>query len=113
MAHNPQCGGSFCGQQEGAGERDDELRADYLTALTACPDFIAEVPLNPEECLAAARAVTVGDMADLGRLFLAAIEREASERIEVKANECGCTQGEAAARLYGIYRPAGNQAVAA
>lgn len=115
MSHNyrPHCGCASCDMQDEAAERDDELRATYLPALTACPDFIAEVQLNPEECLAAARAVTVGDMADLGRLFLAAIEREASERIAVKAEECGITAGEAAARLYGIYRPAGNKAVAA
>ena len=85
--------------------RDDELRVTHMLALTSCPDFIAEVPLNPEECLAAARAVSVGDMLDLGRLFLAAIEREASERIAVKAEECGITPGEAAERLFGIYQP--------
>lgn len=107
MAHNyhPHCGCASCGEVEEAGERDDELRATYLTALTGCPDFITEVPLTPGECLAAARAVNVGDMADLGRLFLAAIEREASECIAVKAKECGITPGEAAERLYGIYKP--------
>lgn len=105
--HNfhPHCGCYSCGLQEEAAERDDEMRATYMTALTACPDFIAEVPLNSEECIAAARAVKVGDMADLGRLFLAAIEREASECIAVKAEECGITPGEAAERLYGIYMP--------
>lgn len=106
MAHNyhPHCGCASCGEVEEAGERDDELRATYLSALTACPDFIAKVPLNPEECIAAARAVKVGDMTDLGRLFLAAIEREASECIAVKAEECGITPGEAAERLFAIYR---------
>lgn len=106
MSHNyhPHCGCYSCGLQEEARERDDDLRATYLYALTACPDFIAEVPLNSEECTAAARAVKVGDMTDLGRLFLAAIEREASECIAVKAEECGITPGEAAERLYGIYR---------
>lgn len=115
MAHNyhPQCGCSFCGQQEGAGERDDELRQEYLDELVCCPDFIAEVPMNPEECKAAAAAINAGDMAELGRIFLRAAEREASEYITAKAEECGITAGEAAARLYGIYRPAGNQAVAA
>ena len=79
--------------------------AHYLNSLTACPDFIAEVPLNTEECIAAALAVDAGDMLRLGRLFLAAIEREASECIAVKAEECGITPGEAAKRVYGIYRP--------
>lgn len=114
MGHNyhPHCGCASCCEVEEAGERDDELRDTYLIALTTCPDFIAEVPLNPEECLAAAMAVNVGDMADLGRLFLAAIEREASECIAVKAEECGITQGEAAQRLYGIYRPVPMRAAA-
>lgn len=75
-----------------------------LSDLACCPDFIAEVPLNPEECIAAAKAVNVGDLLELGRLFLAAIEREASECIAVKAEECGITQGEAAERLVRIYR---------
>lgn len=107
MAHNyhPHCGCASCCEVEEAGERDDDLRATYLTALTTCPDFIAEVPLNPEECIAAAKAVNDGDLLELGRVFLAAIEREASECIAVKAGECGITPGEAAERLYGIYKP--------
>ena len=107
MAHNfhPHCGCYSCGLQEEAGERDEELRVTYLTDLICCPDFIAEVPLNREECIAAAKAVNDGDLTELGRLFLAAIEREASECIAVKAEECGITPGEAAERLYGIYRP--------
>ena len=106
-AHNyhPHCGCASCGEVEEAGERDDELRVTYLTALTGCPDFITEVPLNPEECIAAAKAVNDGDLLELGRVFLAAIEREASECIAVKAGECGITPGEAAERLYGIYMP--------
>ena len=116
-AHNfhPHCGYASCCEVEEADERDerdDELRATYLNSLTACPDFIAAVPLNPEECIAVARAVSVGDMADLGRLFLAAIEREASEHIAVKAEECGITPGEAAQRLYSIYRPVPMRAAA-
>ena len=105
-AHNyhPHCGCASCGEVEEAGERDDELRDSYLTALTACPDFIAEVPLNPEECTAAAKAINDGDLLELGRVFLAAIEREASECIAVKAEECGITPGEAAERLVRIYR---------
>lgn len=95
---------------QAAAQRDDEQRADYLTC---CPDFIAEVVLNDEECTAAASAISDGDMSELGRIFLRAAEREASERIAVQADECGITPGEAAARLYGIYRPAGNKAVAA
>lgn len=107
MSHNyhPHCGCASCGEVEEAGERDDELRDSYLSDMTCCPDFIAEVPLNPEECIAAAKAVNDGDLLELGRLFLAAIEREASECIAVKAEECGITPGEAAERLYGIYMP--------
>lgn len=106
-AHNyhPHCGCASCGEVEEAGERDDEQRDSYLSDLTCCPDFISEVPLNPEECIAAAKAVNDGDLLELGRLFLAAIEREASECIAVKAEECGITPGEAAERLYGIYMP--------
>lgn len=95
--YNPHCGRASC--------RDNDLRTAYLANLTACPDFIAEVPLNYEECFAAAKAVNDGDLTELGRLFLAAIEREASECIDVKAEECGITPGEAALRLYGIYKP--------
>lgn len=115
MGHNyhPHCGCSFCGQQEEADERDDELRHEYLGELVCCHDFIAEVQMNPEECKAAAAAINAGDMAQLGRIFLRAAEREADEHIVIKSEECGITQGEAAARLYGIYRPAGNKAVAA
>lgn len=114
MAHkyHPHCGCASCGEVEEAGERDDELRVTYLTALTCCPDFIAEVPPNGEECTAMAAAIKAGDMAELGRIYLRAIEREASECIEVKANECGCTQGEAAERLWKIYRPEVKKAAA-
>ena len=84
---------------------DDELRATYLAALTGCPDFIAKVVLNDEECKAAAAAINAGDMAELGRIFLLAAEREADEHIVIKSEECGITRGEAAARLYSIYRP--------
>lgn len=104
-AYHRHCGCYACGLHEEADERDDYLRAAYLSALTCCPDFISEVPLNPEECIAAAKAVNDGDLLELGRLFLAAIEREASECIAVKAEECGITPGEAAERLYGIYMP--------
>lgn len=106
-AHNyhPHCGCVSCGEVEEAGERDAELRVTYLTALTGCPDFISEVPMNSEECAAAAAAITAGDMDRLGHIFLRAAEREASECIAVKAEECGITPGEAAERLYGIYKP--------
>lgn len=80
------------------------MSAHNYPALTACPDFIAEVQLNPEECIAAAKAAKDGDLLELGRVFLAAIEREASECIAVKAEECGITHGEAAERLVRIYR---------
>lgn len=84
-----------------------------LSDLACCPDFIAEVMLNDEECTAAALAINAGDMAQLGSIFLRAAEREASEYITAKSEECGITAGEAAERLYGIYRPAGNKAAAA
>ena len=101
-AYHPQCCGcaSCC---------DNNLRDSYMADLTACPDFIAGVPLNREECIAAAKAVNDGDMTELGRLFIAAIEREASECIAVRAEECGITTGEAAKRIYGIYRPQPDQ----
>lgn len=105
-AHNyhPHCGCVSCGEVEEAGERDAELRVTYLTALTGCPDFISEVPMNSEECAAAAAAITAGDVAELGRIFLRAAEREASEHIVIKSEECGITPGEAAERLVRIYR---------
>lgn len=87
------------------GDGDDELRATYLAALTGCPDFIAKAVLNDEECTAAASAISDGDMAELGRICLRAAERVASEYIAAKAWECGITPGEAAERLYSIYRP--------
>ena len=96
-AYHPHCECASC--------HDNELRDSYLANLTACPDFISEVPLNYEECAAAAKAINDGALTELGRLFLAAIEREASECIDVKAEECGITPGEAAQRLYGIYQP--------
>lgn len=94
-------------------ERDDEQRADYLTDLTRCPDFLSEVPPNGEECMAMAAAINDGDMAELGRIYLRAAEREASEYITAKSEECGITAGEAAQRLYEIYRPAGAKEKAA
>lgn len=87
------------------GDGDDDLRVTYLIALTGCPDFIAKVVLNDKECTAAASAINAGNMDRLGRIFLRAAEREASERIAVRAEECGITPGEAAERLYSIYRP--------
>lgn len=106
-AHNyhPHCGCASCGEVEEAGERDDDLRVTYLTALTGCPDFLSEVPPNGEECAAMAAAINAGDMAELGRIYLRAAEREASECIAAKAEECGITPGEAAERLYSIYKP--------
>lgn len=104
-AYHRHCGCYACGLHEEADERDAELRVTYLTALTGCPDFISEVPMNSEECAAAAAAITAGDMDRLGHIFLRAAEREASECIAVKAEECGITPGEAAERLYGIYKP--------
>lgn len=112
-AYHRMCGCDACGQQEEADERDDEIRATYLTALTCCPDFIAEVPPNGEECAAMAAAINAGDMAELGRIYLRAAEREASECIAVRAEECGITAGEAAERLWEIYRPAEALKVAA
>ena len=58
-----------------------------------------------EECAAAANAIKGADMAELGRVFLAAVEREASKLIEASADQFRITPGEAAERLYGIYRP--------
>ena len=106
MSHNyhPHCGCYSCGLQEEASERDDELRVTYMGELVCCPDFIAEVPMNPEECKAAAAAINAGDMAELGRIFLRAAEREADEHIVIKSEECGITPGEAAERLVRIYR---------
>lgn len=108
MAHtyHPHCGCYSCGLQEEAGERDEELRVMYLTALTACPDFLSEVPPNGEECAAMAAAINTGDMAELGRIFLRAAEREASEHVAVMVENCGITAGEAALRLWERYRPA-------
>lgn len=60
--------------------------------------------MNGEECVAAAAAIKAGDVAELGRIFLRAAEREASEHIAIKAEECGITHGEAAERLVAIYR---------
>lgn len=111
-AYHRMCGCDACGLQEEADERDDELRATYLIALTCCPDFLSEVPPNGEECAAMAAAINAGDMAELGRIYLRAAEREASECIAVKAEECGITPGEAAERLYGIYRPVPMRAAA-
>lgn len=104
-AYQRMCGCAACCRQEEADELDDEIRDDYLYSLTCCQDFIAEVLPNDEEYEAMAAAIKGRDMAELGRIYLLAIKREASEHIEVKANECGITQGEAARRLWDIYRP--------
>lgn len=108
MSHNyhPHCGCSACCQQEEADERDDELLATYLPALTCCPDFIGEVALNAEECTAIAAAINAGDTMEAGRVFQAAVEREASEAIERRAEDSGATLGEAAERLFNLYKPA-------
>ncbi len=90
---------------EEASERDDDAREDYRERLTQCPDFLGEVPMNAQECEAAAAAIKAGDLAELGRVFLRAAEREADEHIAVKSDETGCTSGEAAERLWRIYRP--------
>lgn len=104
--YHPACGCAACCQQEEAAERDDELRATHLTSLTCCPDFLGEVPMNGEECTAAAAAINAGDLTELGRIFLRAAEREASEHVAVMVEDCGITAGEAALRLWERYRPA-------
>ena len=66
---------------------------------------VASVPTNEERVRAFRHYQPVQFANAALNDHLRAIEREASECIEVKANECGCTQGEAAERLWKTYRP--------
>lgn len=105
-AYHPSCGCHACGKSEAAAERDDELRATFRERLIETASFLSEVALNNEELDAAAAAVKSGDMAALGKVYQAAIEREADEQIEDRADHLGFTHGEAAEQLYQMHKPA-------
>ncbi len=91
---------------ERADEADAERRATFQDALICCADFIAEQSTaNDEEAAALAEAVNAADHAKIGQLFVALLYRQASEQIEDRADSAGLTFGEAAERLFEVYRP--------
>jgi len=103
--YSPQCGCNRCGNEDLQQARDDESREAYRDDLIECPDFIAELALENEEAERAAAAVTDADMAELGRIVTTALYRAADELIATRADESGITPGEAAQRMYEVYRP--------
>lgn len=104
-AYHHMCGCAQCCRTERAMERDDEAREAYRDDLTACPDFIAELALSDQEAEQAAQALNDRDLTELGRIVAAALERAADELIALRADESGITPGEAAERMYEVYRP--------
>ena len=86
-------------------ERDEEAREMYRDDLTACPSFIAELALSDAESEQAAQALSGNDLLELGRIVVAALERTADELIALRADESGITPGEAAQRMFEVYRP--------
>lgn len=103
-AYHSMCGCASCCRTERAMERDDEMREAYRDDLIACPDFIAELALENEEAERAAAAVKDADMAELGRVVTTALYRAADELIATRAEEFGITPGDAAQRMYVVYR---------
>lgn len=104
-AYHHMCGCAQCCRTERAAEMDDELRQALREDLIACPMFIGELALAPLDCERVSAAIRDRDMAELGRVYVAALEREADDAIERRADEDDMTPGEAAQRLYDIYRP--------
>lgn len=104
-AFHSMCGCSQCCRTERAMERDDEAREAYREDLIACPSFIAELALENEEADRMAAAINGADMAEAGRIFTTALYREADDLIARRADESGITPGEAAERMFEVYRP--------
>lgn len=104
-AFHPMCGCAQCCRTERAMERDDEMREEYRDLLAKCPDFVSEQCLEDDAAKKAAQAIADGDDAELGRIFRAAVLASADWHIADRVERDGMTPGEAAERLYEVYRP--------
>lgn len=101
--YHPHCGCSECSAHEEAIERDEELAESYKAELMLSPEFIGEACPNDEEAIAIARALKAGDDSALATAFRAVLQREADQAVERRAEDAGCTNGEAAERLCKLY----------
>lgn len=72
--------------------------------LAESPDFIAEFGPTNEDAEAIAKALRDGDLLEVGRLYWAALERDAAEMVERRADERRIHEYEAAEQLVEIYR---------
>lgn len=88
------------------GTPDDEAAEAFESdkhTLAQSPHFIAELALTTADCEAIAKALQDGDTLQVGCIVADALEREAQESIEIRADRDCITQGEAAARLAEVY----------
>lgn len=105
-AYDYMCGCAECCRTESARELDDATREAYCDDLVACPDFIAELALENEEAERVAAAMQDNDMKEVGLALISALYRAADDLVAARAKEFGITSGEAAERMYELYRPA-------
>lgn len=103
--YSHQCGCNRCGNDDLQQARDDDSRELFRDALIACPSFIAELALENEEAESVAAAINDRDLAEVGRIFVTALYREADDLIARRADESGIMPGEAAERMFEVYRP--------
>lgn len=71
--------------------------------LAKSPRFIAELGLTNEDSESIAEAMRDGDTLQVGCIVADALEREAQESIEIRADRDGLTLNEAAAQLVEVY----------
>lgn len=105
-AYSHMCGCSQCCRSERAAERDQQLLERCREELCASPVLLAEVALDDAQAVRAARNLWHGgDPVAFVAVWREAVEAYVVELIEQRADERGCTPGEAAAALCEVYRP--------
>ena len=80
-------------------EEAERLRAE----IARSPDFIRDLVLNDDECIAVSGALVAGDHAALARTIRAALERSLDEEIERYRFTCGHDQDGALESVHRLY----------
>lgn len=107
----PYCDCPYCNQSVDPSDEEEALLEEQMGELIRCPSFLGEVPMNAEESAAAAEAIEAGDMAELGRIFLRAAEREGGERLEAMTMKTSDSELGCARRLVAMYRSEADQII--
>lgn len=80
-------------------EEAERLRAE----IARSPDFIRDLVLNDDECIAVSGALVAGDHAALARTIRAALERALDEEVERHMLTRGLDQDEALESVHRLY----------